>query len=998
MLDYEEGRFRRKVDAALSELRKTLSAARHPVYAPNEPHVYDDKFGLANFVNNTSLAAQLNCLEALGLDEQKVRQCVQWVHSGGKHVTLGFYASEQCEYLRECTREVQSKTKHVSENTLFGKSESKSVTRITEHFWKYTAEYKILVFHGDAPAEGSSLALQQRAGSCEIMTSTAVSPRPASTTAPPKFAALTWFFKQISTSLQLSFAIDRTAEACHTPRRNEQVESALSHGYELHAWAAALCAHLSNVVFPNWQPTSTSGADGGKGHALDLAALRRTDIFVPVLPILETGAEDSPQAEGSQIVTIASSLEAPKSSPVLGLGDIQNFLRLQRATLDRRVAAIASAFPPPSSASLISAAEASLVVLATHLQEILQQLHDSVDCIEQMLRKQLVTAVGRELSPRDFSKYMEYHNQKLFRPAYKPQPFCFAVRRPDHYPEGTVSIEAEPAQAAEASVPIHTLVSSAATPSPPMSFRLSAATRVLFSGERHLHAHLAHAFEGETGDALALTARARQFSCFMLLLGAIGPNATFEPKHAIILQNKDELRIPLSLEQLPSAKAFRDAIESLSPEQQRFAKAYRSMQLEGSLFAVLIVQIKPQLETLLRLPGDALTKEIKLTQQLLTLFMEHQIPPDLLSFGGDASADVATKLAQVRSHVAAIMSMIDEAKKAEVEDAKQKFKYQHPQSHAFDLSEAGFGDSFACCGAPQAPTGFGDSFAGFDDSFAPPKAMARTRPKKAMSRSAAPPPIPMMQCAEAPTEMQAVAGASFGGSFGASPVGSGIYMGGSPRAPKAALPGSNASRTDKAVRDEAPQKPQAEAQRQLQAEAQRQPERGDESDFDEAEDALAVDYTKLPAALDAELEKHDIKGSLRPTNIIVGEVWTRKAQQALLAPPSSSLLDAAAQRSEKDKAFDLLDALSRSGAEPLSHTALHVVLAATHCFDRSLIDTLVVDGANPIEKLELSNLLVAATIHDDKPSALVRSEHHERLATYSAPSLMPPLQQQQQQQ
>eukprot|EP00965_Chrysotila_dentata_P243385 6205383-Pleurochrysis_carterae.AAC.1 len=49
---------------------------------------------------------------------------------------------------------------------------------------------------------------------------------------------------------------------------------------------------------------------------------------------------------------------------------VPDFLRLQRATLDRRVAAIASAFPPPSSASLISAAEASLVVLATHLQEV----------------------------------------------------------------------------------------------------------------------------------------------------------------------------------------------------------------------------------------------------------------------------------------------------------------------------------------------------------------------------------------------------------------------------------------------------------------------------------------------------------------------------------------------------------------------------------------------------------------------------------------------------
>ena len=70
---------------------------------------------------------------------------------------------------------------------------------------------------------------------------------------------------------------------------------------------------------------------------------------------------------------------------------------------------------------------------------------------------------------------------------------------------------------------------------------------------------------------------------------------------------------------------FRDAIESLSPEQQRFAKAYRAMQafvscrrcrcvsnrskmflfsffvqLESSMFAVVVVQIKPVMLTLKR--------------------------------------------------------------------------------------------------------------------------------------------------------------------------------------------------------------------------------------------------------------------------------------------------------------------------------------------------------------------------------------------------------------
>ena len=85
----------------------------------------------------------------------------------------------------------------------------------------------------------------------------------------------------------------------------------------------------------------------------------------------------------------------------------------------------------------------------------------------------------------------------------------------------------------------------------------------------------------------------------MLLVGKIASAATFEPTHATIVQNKDDVLIPLLLEQIPSAKAFRDAIESLSPEQQRFAKAFRAMQLESTLFAVAVVEIKPQLERLL---------------------------------------------------------------------------------------------------------------------------------------------------------------------------------------------------------------------------------------------------------------------------------------------------------------------------------------------------------------------------------------------------------------
>lgn len=58
------------------------------------------------------------------------------------------------------------------------------------------------------------------------------------------------------------------------------------------------------------------------------------------------------------------------------------------------------------------------------------------------------------------------------------------------------------------------------------------------------------------------------------------------------------------------------------------------MQLESTLFGVCVIQIKPQLEKLLKLNDDGLTKEIALTQDLLNLFIEYQIPSDLLSYDG----------------------------------------------------------------------------------------------------------------------------------------------------------------------------------------------------------------------------------------------------------------------------------------------------------------------------------------------------------------------------
>ena len=41
----------------------------------------------------------------------------------------------------------------------------------------------------------------------------------------------------------------------------------------------------------------------------------------------------------------------------------------------------------------------------------------------------------------DFTNYQRFHNRKLFKKEYQPRPFCYAIRRPEHYPEGLLSIE-----------------------------------------------------------------------------------------------------------------------------------------------------------------------------------------------------------------------------------------------------------------------------------------------------------------------------------------------------------------------------------------------------------------------------------------------------------------------------------------------------------------------------------------------------------------------------
>jgi len=360
---------------------------------------------------------------------------------------------------------------------------------------------------------------------------------------------------------------------------------------------------------------------------------------------------------------------------------------------------------------------------------------------------------------------------------------------------------------------------------------------------------------------------------------------------------------------------------------------------------------------------------------LLELFIDYQIPSDLLAYDGSPDVPAAEKLAAVSQHVQAIYDTLDDAKKAEVAGALQQHAFAHPaqamqaQSQAMsscegamsscegdwsDVSEARGGGGWgggkggghllmAKCGRGLGGRGLGAGGAPRMRSSAAPMAMAMAPPPPA----GAPPP----------------------------PPGSGAGPPPPPPPPPAPTPGGpNLKSKAKPAPASTPATPAPTPT---------------DDDFSDVGGSVELDYTRLPAELDAKLLALDTDAALRPTKVTIGGPWHKRSQASLLGTPSNASLGTTEQRREKQRAFDLLDALSRSGSLPIDCCSLHVVIAVTHNFDDALIDTVIVRNVNPIEKLERSALIVAETIQALPAPQLVRPEAYQRVATYSAPALLP---------
>lgn len=501
-----------------------------------------------------------------------------------------------------------------------------------------------------------------------------------------------------------------------------------------------------------------------------------------------------------------------------------------------------------------------------------------------------------------------------------------------------------------------------------MRFSLNAAVDVRMYGQQNLHGVMLYNFAG-TRLNVELTARARQFSSFILMIGSVSSSTRFEPKHSIVVRNKDDVIIPLLAKVIPSAQEFRDAIESLSPTQKRFAKAFREMQLQSTILGVVLMPIRPLLERVLNMPAGSLTKEIKLSQNLMDLFIEYQIPSDLLNYSGPASASMEEKVERVKQHTKAVTEMIREAKEEEkkqreeerqvavdtfVRDAAQEQSATTQQFGMHRLTGGAsrpktrqYREGFPVRAARRMEAGtglFGANSARGDGSFdAVVFSSSAQRTPSAMPCSAAPPPAP-----SGSVELNDVF---------ATP------LDGSAQQPKVAAEesrGEGEAEASKGARDE-----------------------WQEVDQDEElvpKDALS--FTQIPKRLDGVFEKMEAGSKVRPVTLKPLEKgWTLKRKAGLIAKPVSTWTSKQELKEEHAKTLDLLDALSRSGELPLTDTTLHVIIPVAHCFEETVMNTVVQENVNPMEVIERTYLAMCETIHDMDASKLLKPAELERLDT-----------------
>jgi len=911
-------------------------------------------------VSNITVGCIKECFNTLITDNQWI-QLKKW--SSTHSVSLRFSSMEVCSFVESKVVKVYLPTERQWSKGIRTMITGNILKEHTEYYWDVHMYFECSVFPGNDV--GSGINIFKSSSVSRITTYDDKNPRFEKQTIGPFDLNITPFLQLINENgIPKPIVINREDINCKTPIRNSDVDKFKSFCEELQDYCINLSKYFIGIM--SLEPNNNLPSD--------------VQLFIPNIPVWtidENGYAKSFDTNIQQIL-------------------IKEFKKSKDSLFQKIDDSICSCISKTSIAQILNI---QLMLINIELVFLKKLYFNSLEQVEIEQTRCLISALGKEVSFEDIDNLMEWRNRQIYNDTYSPNTICYPIQKSMEYdPEGTISIETFYNKKNENfggffSKPIKAFSNSVKGS---ISFKLTASIDVTIEGDKNIHGWLRNQFLEDKTENI-LIARSKCYSGFILVIGSLLDDNTMSVDHAIIVKNQNEILIPLILETIPSAKTFKKAVESLSEEQRAFAQAYRGMQLSGSLFTFCAIPIIPQLEQLLKLPEDSLSKELELYENILNLLIEYQIPSDLITYEGDDKESISTKIGKVKNATDKILDMINAEKKAIIEEERRKAAIE--ETNRRERERKIREEKERKLREERERRKRDVDLRKIEEEIESVKLIMLSNIDKVLERGER---LDLLECKADDLSSQSLVfqkQAKSLSSFGSLMGGVTSSFSNPFKSSGRILPKSSDERKEiittgnteiEEAKEQILEVSIEDSSVNLQdGEINDNQEKDDNNDDKIENDEKKVkDENKetssllsnsfsicdIPKILDEKFEKLDPDDAICSTTIKVdASSWGNRRKSFVNQIDKDGILK------EKNAAFDLLDILSRSGSLNLHYSTSHTIIASTHCFEKTLMKTLIQDNINPLPPLERSSLLISSTIFNLHPKILIDEEENEEL-------------------
>jgi hypothetical protein len=420
--------FSTKINACIEQLHQILERNKTDISfldaAERVPHRYEDKYLLVERLTSLFGSSVWNVLQEMGLNNERLSVLLQWIQEG-HDVNLRFERDESCRFVKETTREEESPQLVTKTTTLFNISKyfMKTVTKITEYHYLFSNHFRLIAHKGYILQENdsSSMTLLERHAEQMCIVRTNAFPFPEQSKS--HFAVkVTWllYLLQLQLEEKKHFQINRNAANCYTPRRNKDIDGAMEFMAEFTSWTTKVNHYIQEELVNILLTYDENGAKQSASTFREASLWSTQDIFMPILPVFhQYYAEKS-----KNLLLMDTSVTIAIDSTYVPSVHIQEeetnlIVQAQQTSLHMKLDEIVSLLSG-NVAKLVSSLEVKLVICCRYLEALMTGYRESVDYVEYMLRKQLIAAIGKVMTPWDFGEYMKFHYRKFLPPIFQP--------------------------------------------------------------------------------------------------------------------------------------------------------------------------------------------------------------------------------------------------------------------------------------------------------------------------------------------------------------------------------------------------------------------------------------------------------------------------------------------------------------------------------------------------------------------------------------------------